>query len=232
MQISPKRGTCAKKKRRKTLRTVCLVISCMSLPTGCGMLWMGYANGSALPITIGMTYILASALCFLAWIFLRRRTGIQSASFVPRCNSSGMALPVCLALMSLLAGVAFHALLAAEANLRLARSRHVDLLLRAACIEAVFSTLQDLRVMDQRQPRQAYERDFASPSGVRVRTWSKEIDRASLPPPLRRPDAPLFGHMYRIRCQAYSGSASRRIQAFSTITPAGDIRLLSWTASR
>lgn len=214
------------------MRTVFLVISCMSLPTGCGMLWMGYANGSVLPVTFGMTYVLVSALCLLSWVFLLRRTGVQSVPSGPRCNSSGMALPVCLALMSLLAGVAFHSLLAAEANLRHARSRHVDLTLMTASTEAVLATLQDLQAMNQTQTRKAYEKNVVSPSGVRVRTWSGEIDRASLPPPLRRQDAPLFGHLYRIRCQAASGSESRRIQAFSIITPSGDIRLLSWTASR
>ena len=188
---------------------------------------MAQINGSPTSRTIGTAYIGVAIACFLIWILLFRKSTVNATEDESR--SCGMALPLSLTVTALLSGTALHALLLAEADIRHSRQAIVRQELRIASIEAVFSALEQA---DRLDANQGNDRELLGLSGISTRIRIREVDRARLPPPLYRQDAPLFGHMYRILCNVSKDKLSYDLQSFAVLDPSGTIRVLSWTICR
>ena len=211
------------------MRAVLLVMGSLSAPTGAGMLWLALREQNPRLRQLGLLYVIGGVACLALWTWLtRRRTPIAALREAPSPGTQGMALPLSLALMALLSGTALCALVAAGADMRFSRQRYSSLELRGAAEDAAWSALSAMDDLTRDRLPFHSERSDITAAGIETRTSVRELNRTSLPLPLRRQDAPLFGRVFTVRCNAAREGQDRSLQALACLTPAGELRVLSW----
>jgi hypothetical protein len=132
-----------------------------------------------------------------------------------------------LLLMAVLSGVVLQSLLLAHFRARAAEERHVRFLLRAAALDAVWETLRTLPPGVSQTPAD-HDIKAQLPSGIATRVAVRATDRTALPPPLRRPDLPLFGQYLAVTARATLDKRENVSRGLACRIPSGELRVLSW----
>jgi hypothetical protein len=224
-----------RRKRRsfKTLRSLMLVLGCLSAPTGIVMAGWGYSESNSLPLNFGLLNIATSAICLLIWALLRRQqttppAPIDAEASLAGTSRAGMALLVSLLMLALLSGMALQALVASGIDLRFARERHTACLLKTAGTDAVWMTLREAAKLDP-DTLARYDKTISAGPGIEAQTSLREVNRAALPPPMLLQKTPLFGRFFSVTTRITHDKTAREIRALACRMPTGELRLLSWT---
>ncbi len=142
-------------------------------------------------------------------------------------NNHGFALLMVILLMAMLSGVVIQSLVSTRLQLRAGDLQHARLLLRASSQDAAWAALRTgMKAGSSASEYQVLENQL--PSGIHVRTILRGLERTALPPPLQRPDVPLFGQFFSVTARAETGSKSSAVRGLACRLPSGDVRLLAW----
>ena len=222
-----------RRRSHRTARTVTLVLASLSLLTGVTLTGWGIAEDSAFSRGAGYAYLGGAALCLALYAMaaglgpFAPRGEPLDRSERPQTARSGMALLVVLLLMALVSGSLLHGLVLTHQRLREAEWRRDVFLLRAAARDAALAAL---RSGAQGQPLPLSTAFKArQPSGIVTETRMRPLDRASLPPLLNRPDAPVFGDCYELVAEASRAERVRRVSGLVCRLPTGDMRVVAWS---
>lgn len=194
------------------------------------VLW-SLADTNALLMTAGQLYGAGGILCLTLWVWLNRD---HSPAALPRRRSfrreHGMSLPVVLAMVALLSGTALYAVVLGGATLRQSQRRHHNLDMRTAAVQAAWTVIHSLRNPDGATIGLQRERIELVPSGIETHTLVREIERQALPAPVRRQDAPFFGRFFALRTNAAKAGQACHVDSLICLSPAGEVRILSWSS--
>lgn len=142
-------------------------------------------------------------------------------------NRHGFALLMVILLLALLSGVVVQSLVSARMSLRSGDERQFQLALRAAALDAAWAAMRT-GMKAGAPPTEFQVLESSIPSGIRSRTTLQGLPREALPPPLQRPEVPLFGQFFTVTTRASSGTRSCLSRGLACRLPTGAIRILAW----
>lgn len=132
-----------------------------------------------------------------------------------------------LLLLALLSGVVLQALVAARMELRAGDERQSHFALQSAVLDSAWAALHTgMKAGTAASEYQVFEDH--RPNGIETRTTLQGLPREALPPPLVRPDVPLFGQFFAVLSRAQGVNRSSQARALACRLPTGDVRILAW----
>jgi len=132
-----------------------------------------------------------------------------------------------LLLLALLSGTVLQALISARMELRAGDERQARFALQSAVLDSTWAALHvGMKAGTASSEYQVIEDH--RPDGIDTRTTLQGLPREALPPPLSRPDVPLFGQFFSVLSRAQTGTRSSQVRALACRLPMGDIRVLAW----
>ena len=131
-------------------------------------------------------------------------------------------------LLALLSGAVLQSLVSARLTLRAGDERQTRLTLRAALLDSAWAALRTgMQAGSSPSEYQVFETQ--PPSGIRTRTALQGLSREALPPPLQRPDLPVFGQLYSLTAKAEANARRCSARGLACRLPTGTVRILAWT---
>jgi hypothetical protein len=211
---------------------------------GGGLLLWSRIDRNPTPHTFGLVYLAAGGLSLLTsagvaigrWLAPRTHSsrsgrGPQGTGQTPPApesgTKSGLALLAALLLTAVLSGVVIQSLVLARLRGRAAEERQARFVLRTAAADAAWAALRTLPAGAGRTPA-AQVTEAQLPSGAATRVTVQAAERTALPPPLRRPDMPLFGQYLTLTARATLGKRESLSRGLACRLPGGELRILSW----
>lgn len=213
----------------RPLRWGTLLAGILSILMGIFLVFWGARDRNEVPHFFGLIYLAAGGASLLVSGLItagmmwdeRRRARVQT-------RQDGFALLTALLLVAFLSGIVIQSLIAARLHVRAAEEQRTRLLLRTAAFDAAWTTLRTLAgAPASAMVAQSIENRL--PSGIATRVTVRPEERAQLPPPLRRPDAPMFGQYVSIAAQAGLPDRAATLRGLACRLPSGELRIVSWT---
>ena len=142
-------------------------------------------------------------------------------------KKSGFALLMVILLLALLSGAVLQSLVSARLTLRAGDERQTRLTLRAALLDSAWAALRTgMKAGSAPSEYQVFENQL--PTGIHTRTALQGLPREALPPPLQRPDLPIFGQLFSLTAKADANARSCSARAIACRLPTGAVRVLAW----
>jgi hypothetical protein len=219
----------------RQLRLIILLVGGLSLITGLVLSVWSALESNTMMRFFGLVYLaiggsLLSVYFVLSLVHRLSKDVRQEGSRGSSNGRDGFALLMALLLAALLSGVVLHSLVNASMAVRHGDRLRTRALLRLAASDAAWSAVATLAQERASAGGQgdAQRRERILPNDVKTSVSVRRIDRATLPPALMPPKAPVFGDFFQISSLATDGKTSFELRSFACRVPSRETRILGW----